>query len=82
MGRQTQELELREEIWGETAGIEGHLRDDMEIKCNGNFLKYVKMILMRSPNNGEDQSQQWSIADPLNLYFRFPLSIFMIFLIV
>lgn len=41
----------------ETAGIEGHLRVDMETKCSGNFLKYTKVILMRFPNNGDTESQ-------------------------
>lgn len=32
------------------------LRDDVEIKCSENFLKFMKMILKRSPNNGEYRS--------------------------
>jgi hypothetical protein len=30
------EIGLREEIWGETARIWGHLRDDMKTRCSGN----------------------------------------------
>lgn len=29
-----------------------HLRDYMETQCNGNFLKYIEVMLMRSINNG------------------------------
>jgi hypothetical protein len=32
-------------MWGETAEIEGHLRD-METMCSGNFLIYMKVVLM------------------------------------
>lgn len=39
-------------MWREIAGIGGHFGDDMETQYNGNFLKYVKAFLMRSPNNG------------------------------
>lgn len=35
---------------GETAGIEGHLREYMRTYCSGKFLKYIKVILMKSPN--------------------------------
>lgn len=43
---------LREGGWGETARTEGI--GDMETRCGGDFLKQVKVILMKSPNNGRD----------------------------
>lgn len=46
------EIELRERMWGETDRIKGHLRNNMETLGSGNFIKYMKVILMKSPNNG------------------------------
>lgn len=37
---------------GERAGIEEHLEDDLETWCSGNLLKYMKAILVTSPNDG------------------------------
>lgn len=36
---QKEEIRLREEIQGETAGIKGHLREDMKTSCSRNPLK-------------------------------------------
>lgn len=41
---------------GKTSRIEEYLRGDMETKCNGNFLKYMKGILMKQPN---DRRPNW-----------------------
>lgn len=46
---------LRAGLQGETARIAEHLGDDMEISCSGNFLKYMKVILIRCPNIGGDE---------------------------
>lgn len=43
---------LREFIWEETATIKGHLRSGRETYYGRIFLKYMKVILMRSPDNG------------------------------
>lgn len=45
------EIGFREGIWRETAEIEGHFKDNMETQHSANFLKYMKMILMKSLNN-------------------------------
>lgn len=39
-------------MWGETAGIESHLRNGMRNFCSGNFINYMKAVLMKSPNGG------------------------------
>lgn len=49
--------EVREGILGKIARIEEHLRGVIETKCNRNFLKYIKVILIKSPNNGGDKFQ-------------------------
>lgn len=42
-------------MWGETAEIEGIFKKDVkETQCSENFLKYMKVILMKSPNNEGD----------------------------
>jgi hypothetical protein len=46
---------LKEGLQGETAGIAGHLGDGIEIMCSGNFLKYMKVILIRCPNIRGDE---------------------------
>lgn len=38
-------------MWGETVKIEGHLVDRVEIYYYGTFLKYMTVILIKSPNN-------------------------------
>lgn len=38
--------------------VEGHWRAGIETYCNENFLKYMKAILMRLPNN--EVSPNWS----------------------
>ena len=48
-------MRLREEIQEETARVEGHLRENMRTYCSGNIIKYIKVILMNSPNNEEDR---------------------------
>ena len=48
------EMGLKEGNNGERATIEEHLRDGMENQCSGNFLKYMKVILMTSPSNEGD----------------------------
>ena len=37
----------------ETARVEGHMREDTRNYCSGNIIKYIKVILMNSPNNEE-----------------------------
>lgn len=62
---------MREGILGKMARIEEHLRGVIETKCNRNFLKYIKVILIKSPNNGGDklankrrfQYQYWVTAN-------------------
>lgn len=49
---------------GGTAETEGHLRDGVETQCSGNFLKYRKAILMRSPNNGWYGVQSCHLLSP------------------
>lgn len=39
---------------GVEGGEQGERQNCMETYCNGNFLKYMKVILMRSQNNKED----------------------------
>ena len=48
---QGEEIELGKGIQEETVGMERYLRGDMETQYNGNFLKYMKTFLIRSPNN-------------------------------
>jgi hypothetical protein len=43
-----------ERISGESARAAGPLRIGVEIYRSGNFLSYVKMILLKSPNNEQD----------------------------
>lgn len=40
---------------GKTSRTEENLRGDMETKCNGNFLKYMKGILMKQPNDRRER---------------------------
>ena len=40
---------------GETSGVDGHLSGEREIWCSGNFLKYMKVILMRLLSNEGDR---------------------------
>ena len=42
-------------MWGETVKIEGHLVDRVEIYYYGTFLKYMTVILIKSPNNEGDR---------------------------
>lgn len=44
-------LGLRDGIQGETARFERLLRDGLETYSRGNFLKYINVILRKSPNN-------------------------------
>lgn len=44
-------MRLREGIQEETARVEGHLEEDTRTYCSGNIIKYIKVILMNSPNN-------------------------------
>lgn len=37
---------------GETIEIQGHLKEDIKTWCSGNFLKHMKVIWIRSSNNG------------------------------
>ena len=46
----------------ETTGIEGHVRDGIEMYCNGNVLKYLKAIIMRSSNNRDQLEYQLAIS--------------------
>ena len=46
---------LIEEMWGKTDGTEGHLRDGMDTKSNGNFLKHMDTVLTMSPSNEGDR---------------------------
>lgn len=43
----------KERVHGETSGIEKHLGGGVETECSGNFLGYMKAILMRALINGE-----------------------------
>lgn len=52
VGRERGKMELMEGMWGETAIIEGYVRSGME--TSRNFLKYMKVILMKSPNSEGD----------------------------
>ena len=51
------EIKLRVGMQGEKSGFEGYLKSDLEPQCSGNFLKYMKLILMRSLNNGGPEVQ-------------------------
>ena len=44
-------------MWGETSGIKGHLRIDMD----SYLLKYMQLILV-SPSNNEDTESQLTIS--------------------
>jgi hypothetical protein len=33
-------------LGGKAARIEGHMKDDMETYCSGNFIKYMKVIVL------------------------------------
>lgn len=46
---------LKEETQGETTRIKEHLKGGMEAQNRRNFLKYVKVVLMKSPNNKGDR---------------------------
>lgn len=49
--KKEEETRSREGIHGQSGRIQKYLRDGMEPYCNGNFLNYMKVILMKSPNN-------------------------------
>ena len=58
------EIGLREEIREERVRMYEHLRHCMEIVCNGNFLKYMEVIQMKSPNNEEDRVPTVHLLSP------------------
>lgn len=39
-------------MWGEMAGIGGHLGSGVEVWYSGNFLECMKVILMKIPSKG------------------------------
>lgn len=43
-------MRLGRKVWGETARIQDHLRDNMETWYSENFLKYICAIIMKSQN--------------------------------
>lgn len=62
-------------IWGERCGwgkecgerqleLRDILEGGMEIWCNGNFLKYMKAIRMKSPNSGGDRVPTGHLLSP------------------
>ena len=55
-------------MWRATAGIERHLGgvggEEVETYCNGNFLKYMKVILMKSPNNVGSEVPTGHLSSP------------------
>lgn len=63
--------EMREGILGKIARIEEHLRDVIEVKCNRNFLNYIKVILIKSPNNGGDKFQMPSLANKRRFQYQY-----------
>lgn len=48
-------MRMSGEMWREAAGIKGYLREKIETSYFGTLLKYVQVILVKSPNNGGDK---------------------------
>ena len=63
--REGGKIGLKKRMLGEIARIEGHLRVGME--TSGNFLKYMKVILMKCTNSEGDQVPGGHLCHQMNL---------------